>query len=217
MDALTIVARSSAAAVATDAEDRVIGINEAARSLFGVGNARVIGLDFATVFQPRDIFGNPLGYDYSLIFQMLEGGQPLKNFECQLRKACGEYQRAQVSVIVVLGPCPERYELAHILWPCDRRRQADEVIARLLNSAEHPEVSAIGAKLRHASDGKSTLTGRQQEILRLVAGGKCSCEVAEQLNISPETVRNHMRNILSRLGVHSRAQAVSVAYQQRLI
>ena len=217
MDARTIVERSSTAAVATDAEDRLIGINEAARSLFGLDDGRVVGLDFANVFQPQDVFGNPLGYDYSLIFQMLESGKPLKNFECRLRKACGEYQRAQVSVIVVLGPCPEKYELAHILWPCDRRRQADEVIARLLNGSEHPEVSAIGVELRHASTGKSMLTGRQLDVLRLVAGGKCSCEVAVQLNISPETVRNHMRNILSRLDVHSRAEAVSVAYQRHLI
>jgi DNA-binding CsgD family transcriptional regulator len=217
MDALTIVAKSSTAAIATDAEDRVISLNEAARSLFGFEDGKIIGREFGRVFQPRDVFGNPLGYDYSLIFQMLESGRPFKNFECQLRKACGEYQRAEVSVVVVLGPCPDKYELAHIFWPRDRRRQADEVIARLLNTAEHPEVRGVGARLRDSSNGHSLLTERQQEILRLVAGGKCGVEVAKQLNISPETVRNHMRNILSRLGVHSRAEAVSVAYQQHLI
>jgi len=218
MDASTIVERSTTAAIATDAEDRVIGINDAARSLFGYDNSgKVIGLDFAKVFQPRDVFGNPLGYDYSLIFQMLESGQPFKNFECQLRKACGDYQRADVSVVVVLGPCPDKYELVHVLWPRERRRQADEVISRLLNIAEHPEVTGIGVKLRQAGNGKSLLTDRQQEILLLVAGGKCSGDVAKALNISPETVRNHMRNILSRLDVHSRAEAVSVAYQRRLI
>jgi len=52
------------------------------------------------------------------------------------------------------------------------------------------------------------LTARQREVLRLLAAGKSTSEIAQELALSPETVRNHIRHLLRALGVHSRLQAV---------
>ncbi len=52
------------------------------------------------------------------------------------------------------------------------------------------------------------LSPREQEILRLVASGDSNKEIAEQLVISEGTVKNHLSNILSKLGVKDRLQAV---------
>lgn len=60
---------------------------------------------------------------------------------------------------------------------------------------------------RHA--GK--LTRREQESLRLVARGMTTTVAAEQLGISPETVRTHVRNAMNKLGARTRAQAIAVA------
>lgn len=70
----------------------------------------------------------------------------------------------------------------------------------------------IGRALRSAatkSDGR--LRPREREILALVAAGMETQEIADQLVVSPETVRSHVRNILERLGAHTRAQAVAIA------
>jgi DNA-binding CsgD family transcriptional regulator len=56
-----------------------------------------------------------------------------------------------------------------------------------------------------------TLTPREVEVLRLLAGGASTDQIAELLNISRETVRNHVRSILRKLGVHSRLEAIAVA------
>lgn len=80
--------------------------------------------------------------------------------------------------------------------------------------------SALRDLLRH-SGSKSLrspeLTGREIEILGLVGRGKTSKEIAEELFISENTVRNHVRNILDKLGMKSRFEAVNWAIREGLI
>jgi DNA-binding NarL/FixJ family response regulator len=61
------------------------------------------------------------------------------------------------------------------------------------------------------------LTGREIEILGHVGEGKTSKEIADELFISENTVRNHVRNILDKLGMKSRFEAVNWAYREGLI
>jgi len=68
-----------------------------------------------------------------------------------------------------------------------------------------------------APTANGDLTRREIEILRLVATGANTRTAAEQLHVSPATVRNHVQNILSKLGVHSRLQAVAYATTHRLL
>jgi PAS domain S-box-containing protein len=55
------------------------------------------------------------------------------------------------------------------------------------------------------------LTRREQESLRLVAMGMTTTAAAQELGISPETVRTHVRNAMNKLGARTRAQAIAVA------
>jgi PAS domain S-box-containing protein len=55
------------------------------------------------------------------------------------------------------------------------------------------------------------LTPRQHEVLRLLEQGRSTAQIGGELHISTETARNHIRHILSALGVHSRLEAVAVA------
>ena len=80
--------------------------------------------------------------------------------------------------------------------------------------------SALRDLLRHqgANTGRRTeLTGRELEILTLIGEGQTSREIAENLYISENTVRNHVRNILDKLGMKSRFEAVNWAYREGLI
>jgi DNA-binding CsgD family transcriptional regulator len=61
------------------------------------------------------------------------------------------------------------------------------------------------------------LTGRQFEALALLAEGLGTRVIARQLGIAEETARNHIRGILSQLGVHSRLEAVVRAYRLGLL
>jgi DNA-binding NarL/FixJ family response regulator len=56
-------------------------------------------------------------------------------------------------------------------------------------------------------DDLLTLSEREKEILRLVAQGRDNTEIAQELYLSPSTVKNHVSSILEKLGVDSRVQA----------
>jgi PAS domain S-box-containing protein len=61
------------------------------------------------------------------------------------------------------------------------------------------------------------LTPRQREILNLVASGLSTAEIARELTLSPETVRNHLRNASRELGAHNRVEAVARARRVGLL
>ena len=61
------------------------------------------------------------------------------------------------------------------------------------------------------------LTERELEVLRLVATGKNNREIAKDLFISENTVKNHVRNILEKLQLHSRMEAVMYAVKEKLL
>lgn len=65
--------------------------------------------------------------------------------------------------------------------------------------------------------GWERLTIREQEILELLAKGKSGNEIAEELHIAPLTVRTHIRNMMSKMGVHSRLEAVAFGLKNGII
>ena len=61
------------------------------------------------------------------------------------------------------------------------------------------------------------LTDRELEVLKLVAQGMSNREIAGELYISENTVKNHVRNILEKLHLHSRMEAVVYAVREKLL
>ncbi len=62
-----------------------------------------------------------------------------------------------------------------------------------------------------------TLSGREIEVLKLVAQGWSNTQIAQALEISEGTVKNHLTNLYNKVGVHSRAELVVWAWQRRLL
>lgn len=60
------------------------------------------------------------------------------------------------------------------------------------------------------------LTPRQYEVLQMLEYGRSTRQIAQELHLSRETVRNHIRNVLQALGVHSRLEAVTLARRRQL-
>ena len=81
------------------------------------------------------------------------------------------------------------------------------------NGAVHP-TGRGGVRPPHSAAG---LTERETEVLRLMAVGRTPRDISEQLVISPKTVSSHLQRILTKLAVHSRLQAVVLAYELGLV
>jgi two-component system, NarL family, nitrate/nitrite response regulator NarL len=90
----------------------------------------------------------------------------------------------------------------------------DELIARVRRL-----IGRLPSETRSMTHGDSfsQLTRREGEVLRLLAQGLSAADIARELVISSNTVATHIQRILGKLGVHSRTQAVALAYELGLV
>ena len=84
------------------------------------------------------------------------------------------------------------------------------VTRRLLDQIAH----RLPAPVPQAPDG---LTEREHEVWRLLAGGLSNAEIATALTVSEATVKTHVSNLLGKLGLRDRVQAVILAYESGLV
>jgi PAS domain S-box-containing protein len=82
-------------------------------------------------------------------------------------------------------------------------------------------IGVFGQVIHHVPEASrpphAALTPRQAEVLRLLEHGRSTQQIASELHLSRETVRNHIRHLFRALGVHSRLEAVAVARHQHLL
>lgn len=69
---------------------------------------------------------------------------------------------------------------------------------------------------RHRPPGYD-LTPREREVLRRMVVGQSTTQMSRSMNIAPSTLRTYVRNVLTKLGVHSRLQAVALATREQLL
>ena len=127
----------------------------------------------------------------------------------QLRAQLGD----RLPVLFVSGVRVEPYDrAAGLLCGADdylvKPFAADEFIAR---------VRALLRRSAPVVDPGVQLTGRETEILDLLATGLEPADVAEQLEIGGRTVASHVEHIMEKLDAHSRAQMIALAYQRGLV
>ena len=103
-------------------------------------------------------------------------------------------------------------ETTGVLVSADGTPRALDISAVTMRDGERV-VGVFGLLSVHADDEPSTppahLTPRQAEILRLLEQGRSTKQIARELHLSPETVKNHVRLLLRALGVNSRLEAVA--------
>ena len=80
-----------------------------------------------------------------------------------------------------------------------------------------PQVSSYLLRELQEPVKPTTLTDREAQVLNLLAQGKSNKEIASYLQIAEDTVKSHIRHILTKLGVQSRTQAVILAIRQGLV
>ena len=103
-------------------------------------------------------------------------------------------------------------EAIRTVWS-GQSRISPSMAAKLLN-----EFQAMSKRAEERSQLPTPkLTEREMEVLRLVAHGKNNRDIAKELFISENTVKNHIRNILEKLQLHSRMEAVVYAVREKLL
>jgi DNA-binding CsgD family transcriptional regulator len=198
--------------ITTDGDDRIVSWSAAAQKLLGFASAEVIGQRFFEALDARDAFGNRFCGRGCGFHEMVRAGEPVNTFEMGARCADGARMRFFVSV----APEGGRRRGGRLIYylRADLRRQDDR---RRINDRRrrHP--------LGHEDDDQAVLGGRswglsarEMQVLRSLAGGGDTVEIARELGISEATVRNHVQRLLRKLGVHGRLEAVALAHRHRM-
>jgi two-component system nitrate/nitrite response regulator NarL len=100
----------------------------------------------------------------------------------------------------------------------------DDIVAAVIACARgenvlppEPVTTPAAQVQRQANGDAPALSGREREILQLIADGKSVPEMAIELFLAPTTVKTHIRRLYEKLGVSNRGAAVAVAMRNRLL
>jgi PAS domain S-box-containing protein len=207
---MRIVASTGEAAFVTDERERIVAWNDAAERLLGHRAPEVRGRPCHAVIRGVDVFGNRFCDQDCPLERMARSKEPIQPFAIRVRRTSGEELRATVCAVVLPRPGSSGHYLLHILRPVMRAREAEALLRGLLGR------EAVAAVLERAARTGSfhALSEREREVLALLAEGRDTGEIGEKLHISVSTVRSHVRNILRKLGAHSRLEAVALRREQ---
>jgi DNA-binding NarL/FixJ family response regulator len=118
--------------------------------------------------------------------------------------------KGDVQVLRALKAGARAYLLKGLL-----RKELLETI-RAVHAGQKRFPAEVAAELAdHATD--DALTSREIDVLRLISGGNANKLIADRLSISEETVKGHVKNILSKLGASDRTHAVTIALKRGII
>jgi DNA-binding CsgD family transcriptional regulator len=151
------------------------------------------------------------------IAQALYENQGVPNFDLKLQTRTGK-EWCNLTIAIVEAPESGEGHAVHVVRRLDPHMLVEQ-LARVMTAGQAVESEAaaklVSTRLANLADMK--LTTREREILRLLADGKRTPAIADQLYISPATVNNHVQHIMEKLDSHSRLEVVARAREAGII
>ncbi len=212
------VSHTADGAFAVDLRQSIISWNAAAEELLGYGQEQVLGHKCGSIL---GICGKQKANCDSGRCHALANtvrGRLTPHTEVAVKTRGGELRRLSMSVIAARSSTGEMC-MVHLFHDVTLPgRSPAEVIERPEAAGSAPSVSFEPGQRSYAGEQATPqLTHREHEVLRLLAAGLTTGDIAANLSISPITVRNHVTKIIEKLDVKTRLQAVVVASRLGLI
>jgi len=212
-DLLKDLARMTDGVIAVDSDQRILLWNRAAEKLLGLSAKEALGRYCYEVTRGRNKLGAPLCRPTCYTMALAKTGKPIPSTDMFTSTQAGGQLWLNVTHLVPRNTS-SRVTLIHIFRDISRQKAMERLIHQLSSTLASlgSQVPATG----RAPEPEAQLTRRQQQVLKLLAGGISTSAIAEQLGVSRSTVRNHIQNILSKLGTHSRLEAVALGARHQL-
>jgi PAS domain S-box-containing protein len=206
-------------------DQHIIRWNRGAERILGYPEAEVLGHPCFEVIDGRTHPGKPWCRAQCKVHECALSLTPLENFDLLVRTKDGRRTWTNVSTIRISGPEPVTL---HLLRDISTQRRIGEAARRFLadlGASKRSRIDPVPAKSsikaatarESPSDMPALLSAREIEVLRLLAEGLSTQAVADRLKISRFTARNHTQNIVTKLGLHNKTQAVSWAFRSGLV
>ena len=218
-DLLGALATSADGVYAVDSQQRIVFWSAGAEKLTGRRSDEVLGLPCYEVMLGGDYNGSPFCRRNCPTIVGARRGQPVPNYDLEVQNAEGRPTWFNVSIVPLSRRSAGRTLAIHMFRDVTSRRRAEllaqATLATVSRFAESSPEAPIHTEPYPAP--APNVTARELEVLRLMAEGLSTSQMAKKLNVSQATVRNHIDHVLSKLGVHRRLEAVVYATQHGLI
>jgi PAS domain S-box-containing protein len=205
LDVDQTLARAADGVCLMDGEGKIRFWNRAAERLLGFSGRDVVGRTCCDVLGGRDDSGNRLCYPGCQVRTLVGLNEGVEHFDMRTRTKTGQPVWLDISVLPLTNGGNGAPSIVYLFRDVTATRE----LLRLVHERLAPPPNG--------EDGGAPLTRRELEIVRLLADGATTRRMAEQLHVSRATIRNHVQNILGKLGVHSRLEAVAYANRHRLL
>jgi PAS domain S-box-containing protein len=203
-------------AYSVTADGEICSWNGAAERLFGYSASEVLNRNIDDVFEARDGLGTDAlsGGLESAARQLDDASRGIANFDLEVRRKDGERLWINVSTIVSDNTRTGRRLFVRIVHDITHRKDKEELLQRMAVFARQ-----MAALTDDATDQApvESLSEQELRILRLFADGANPAGIARKLNISAQTLRNHLHHINRKLRTHNRLEAVTHAQRRGLL
>lgn len=214
-DILDRIARSGDAVMAIDYGERIILWNKGAERLFGRPARSVLGKPCYEIMGGRDVHGNLYCYRACPVAHQARdtSAEPVHGFQLDVKPTPGKAKHVDVTMFAIPNSRPSLSTIVHVFREVEKKPSAfaEQLAGEAAPPA--PPVFPMGGP----EPSSVTLTAREKQILRCLAEGLATPDIARRLSISRVTVRNHVQNVLQKLDVHNKLAAVAFAHQHGLI
>jgi PAS domain S-box-containing protein len=206
------ISKTADGVLAIDSTQRIVLWNSSAQRSLGYRAEEVLGKHCYEVLGSTDARGCPACKEGCHAVSRAARDKLVPSSDVVVNAKGGEKVRVNISTILVPAKWADLSVLVHLFressCPMD------------LPSELHPLAAGEASHTPKAggpTPDEAELSGRELEVLRRLASGASTGDIASRLSISPRTVRNHVQHVMSKLNVHSRLEAVALALRHGLL
>ena len=203
------------AAFSVNEQGEILSWNTAAERLFGYPRSEVLGKGCYQILHGRGALGTQVCHEGCSILDCSGGRTEIPNFDLQVRLRSGKRLWVNLSTVVWQNPRNQHCLVIHLAHDITRQKTTEKATEKMLQMSRQFSKVAEGAVPRVSP--VAALSEQEVQILRLFAAGKNSPEIAKSLQISLQTLRNHLHHINQKLRTHNRLEAVMHAIQRKLV
>ena len=212
-----LLENTSDAVYAVTPAGEVCAWNGAAQRLFGYDRDEAMHRNIDDIFDARDALGtSALSGGMEAATRNVRGKHGIPHFDLEVRTKAGDRIWINVSTVVFDNPRTGRRLLVRLARDVTDRHRKDRLFARV---AEAARLVVVAVQEEEAADHAPVepLSDQERRILTLFAEGGNPAAITRELNISPQTLRNHLHHINRKLRTHNRLEAVTHAQRRGLI
>lgn len=211
--------RSADGLFAVDGAQRITHWSAVAESILGYTGEEMVGRPCYEAIGGRDRRNFRFCRRNCPVSVNARRGRPTPHYDVLVRAKDGSDVWINLSILILRGDGRLPATTVHLFRDVTQRRQVEDRVQKAMASLRQFVFEELNtpAEADPAPTPLPQLTRREMEVLRLLACGLTTHQIAESLGVSSITARNHLANLLAKLGAKNRLQAVLFASQHQLV